>query len=267
MEKMKLSDRFITAMFLPKEYDKLLKLKTGKIISYLIFLVLLISAIEFAIPNMAAIAGMGGIKNIILNEVPEFGLKDGVFQFDERLEHKDEVNQIYFLIDTETEKFTKEDIPEEMSQVVMISQSNLVVFNGISGFGTFAEDTFDHYKDITITNQTIAGMAPFLYGFFLIIFIVYFLLAMLNYLLMALLYAGVLYFLIKFMLPNFGFANLYKVALFAQSIGAVVAAVTGFFGNELLMMAGMVFDMFVTVLLINRALMHIKLKEKEVNLR
>ena len=40
------ADRYITAMFLPGEYKELLKLSAGKIISYIAFLILLISLIQ-----------------------------------------------------------------------------------------------------------------------------------------------------------------------------------------------------------------------------
>ena len=49
-EKMNMADVFVTAMFLPGEYGKLLKLKTGKVVGYLALLMLLISVIQYAIP-------------------------------------------------------------------------------------------------------------------------------------------------------------------------------------------------------------------------
>ena len=60
-EKMNVADCFITAMFLPKDYGRLLHLSVGRLIQFLVLLVLLVSVIRYAIPALGAIAGMGGV--------------------------------------------------------------------------------------------------------------------------------------------------------------------------------------------------------------
>lgn len=202
MEKMKLSDRFITAMFLPKEYGKLLKLKMNKIVSFIVCLILLVTTIQFAIPNLAAIAGMGGIKNIVLNVVPDFSLKDGVFYYDEKLEQKDEEMQMYVLIDTSVEEFTKEDVPDNMIQAILVSKSNMLVFNSMGGLGTFQESKFSDLKGITVTNQSVANMAPFIYATLLFFFGIAYIFTMGKYLFMAIIYAGMVFFLFEHFCGN-----------------------------------------------------------------
>ena len=75
----------------------------------------MVTMIRYVIPTLAFVAGMGGMKNIIIQEIPDFYLQDGQFSLDERIEKEDEVNGIYVLCDTEVDKFTKEDIPQGMS--------------------------------------------------------------------------------------------------------------------------------------------------------
>ena len=88
-QKMSMADRFITAMFTPREYGKLLQLRSGSVIGFLALVIFLISFIQYAIPTLGAVAGMGGIRNIIENQIPQFSLKDGVFTLDEKIEQQD----------------------------------------------------------------------------------------------------------------------------------------------------------------------------------
>lgn len=267
MEKMKMSDRFITAMFLPKEYDKLLKLKMNKLISYIVCLTLLVTVIQYAIPTLGAIAGMGGIRNIILNETPDFSLKDGVFSYDEKLEKKDNDLKSYVLIDTTVDEFTKEDLPDDMVQVIMVSKSNMLVFNGATGFGNLQESKFKDMPEIVINNQSVAKMAPFIYISLFFFFGIAYFFVLGKYLFMALIYSGMVFFFVKGIMTDLTFGKTYKVAIFAQSIGAVVEAVTICIGTDLFITAGTAFSIIVSVVLMNRALMYFKMRADGVKLK
>lgn len=253
-EKMGMADRFLTAMFLPKEYKKLLKIKTGQIVSYLAVLLLLISVIQYAIPAFGALAGMGGLKHIILNEIPEFSLKDGQFYLEEKLEQDDGEMGVYMLVDTEVDEFTKEDVPEGAMQAILVSKTNMLVYNNISGLGGIVqEDTFENYKELTITNRTIADMSWIFYIIIAIGFVFAYLMLLVKYLMSALFYAVMLYLLCKGML-NYEFKKMYKIALFAQSIGAIVVAVSYCIDSNMFMMAASIFSALVTVILMNAAI-------------
>ena len=64
-QRMSMADRFITAMFTPKEYGKLLQLKSDSVIGFLALVIFLVSFIQYAIPTLGAVAGIGGIRNMI----------------------------------------------------------------------------------------------------------------------------------------------------------------------------------------------------------
>lgn len=261
-EKMRMSDRFITAMFLPKDYGKLLKLKTGRIISYFLLLLLLVSVIQYVIPTLGAIAGMGGVKNIILNEIPEFSLKDGKFSFAEKLEQEDENTGVYLLVDTSVNKFTKDDIPEDVVEAIMVSSTNILVYNSVSGLGGMVqEDTFDHYKELTITNKTVADASIIIYIAMFFAFIILYVMTFVKYLFSGLFYAVVMYLLTKTMLMETEFGAIYKVALFAQSTGAIVVAVTYCINSTLFILAGSAFNMLITIIIMNKALLQMKMEQ------
>lgn len=250
-----LIDSMITAMFLPKEYGKLLKVSNKKIVRYVAVVVLLVCIIQYAILGLGSIAGLGGIKGIVMNEIPEFSLQDGKFYFEEKLEKKDEVSGVYLLIDTSQKEFTRDDVPQNMLQAVLVSESNMVVYNGISGLGGMVEtQSFDIYKDIVINNQSVADMSGLIYLALFFFFVLLYFAAIVEYLFYALLYAGFTYFVVKTIMIDLEFGDVYKITLFAQTIGQIVEAVTYCLGIELLYMAGSIFAVMTTVVLMNRAI-------------
>ena len=256
-EKMRMSDCFITAMFLPKEYDKLLNLKTGRRIAYLVLLMLLASVIQYAIPTMGAVAGMGGVRNIVLHEIPEFAFQDGKLSFDKRLEHTEESTKSYMLLDTDVEKFTKEDVPRNMSDAILISQTNILVYNSMGGLGGLVqEQTFDSYKPLTITNEAVARQAPLIYIILVLLFVVMYGATFVKYLLLALFFAAVMYVMTRSLMLELTFGKIYQVAVLAQSVGIIVVAITYCIGSPLFILAGNAFHMLVSVMIMNRVLVH-----------
>lgn len=254
-EKMRMSDCFITAMFLPREYDNLLNLKAGRRITYLVLLMLLVAVIQYAIPTLGAIAGLGGVRNIILHEIPQFALQDGKLSFAKRLEHADESTKSYMLLDTDVEKFTKEDVPRNMSDAIMISQTNILVYNSMGGLGGIVqEQTFDSYKPLTVTNETVAGQTPLIYVLLVCLFVVMYGATFVKYLLIALFFAVVMYVMTRSLTLELTFGKIYQVALLAQSVGMVVIAITYCIGSPLFILAGNAFHMLVSVMIMNRVL-------------
>lgn len=263
IESMGIADRFITAMFLPKEYGRLLKLTMGKIVSYLFLLILLISVVQYGIPTLGAIAGMGGIRNIVLNEIPDFSLKDGKLSFGEKIEQQDDDMGVYILVDTSKKKFTKEDVPEEMAEAVLVSQSNILFYNNVSGIGgILQEDTFDNYKALTLSNEILADGAFWIYVILGMAFVGIYVFMFAKYLFAALFYAAIMYLLAKTMMMDLTFGKVYLIALFAQSLGGIVQAVTYCIGSPVLMLTGSAFNMLVTVILMNKALITMKMESE-----
>ncbi len=251
---MSIADRFITAMFLPGDYPALLKLKAGKVISYIILLALLLSLVQYGIPVLAAIAGYRGVGNYITEQLPDFSLENGIFTLSEKYERDDDKTGIYILIDTDKEAFTVDDIDKDMLQVMLISRTNILMYNNITGVsGMVQEQKFSDFSNLKINNESVAGMAPMIYAgmFFAFLFVCFMTFA--EYMISALFYALILYVLSRLMQGRVPFAAIYKIALFAQTLGALVSAVANFIGTPVLVMAGSTFAMIVTVLIMNRA--------------
>lgn len=262
-EKMSVADRFITAMFLPKDYGRLLRLPVGRLIQFLILLVLLVSVIRYAIPALGAIAGMGGVKNIILYEIPEFSLRDGVFTLEDDIEKTDEINGIYLVVDTSVEKYTKEDVPANMVEAVMISKSGIVLYNQVPGIGEMVQETkFSDFGEIDFDNQALAKKSPLIYMGLCILFVILYIFEMVKYLAMGLFYAVLMYLLAKPVIVEISFGEIYKMAMYAQTVGVIICAVMYCINVPILILAASSFSLLVTIMIINKVLLHMKMQSE-----
>ena len=261
-ERMSMADRFITAMFTPREYGKLLRLGTGSVIGFLALVIFLISFIQYAIPTLGAVAGMGGIRNIIENQIPQFSLKDGVFTLDEKIEQQDNSTGVYILVDTSKKEFTKDDIPANVVEAIMVSKSNVLLYNEVTGIGKLVqEEKFSNYKDLTISNDTLADASGMFYIMMVVMYVFVYLFVLAKYLFTAIFYAVVMYLLSKTMMMDLTFGKVYKIALFAQTFGTIVMAITYCIGSAILVLTGSAFNMLVTVILMNKAIMTMKMEQ------
>ena len=261
-EKFTLIDSLITAMFAPKEYHKLLKLTTGKVVRYIVILLFLVCVIQYAIPILGSIAGLGGVEGIILNEIPEFSLEDGKFYFEEKYEKRDEVSGVYCVIDTTVDAYTREDVPKNMIQAVMISESNMLVYSSVYGLGGMVEvQNFEDLKGYTISNQTIADMSGVIYICLFFVFVLLWFAAIVEYLLVAAFYAVFMFILMKAIMPDLRFETVYKVTVFAKTIGAIVEAITYCLGGELLYTTGSFFSVLITMILMNKVILQCKISD------
>lgn len=264
-EKMSMADRFMTAMFLPKEYSKLMRLSIGKLVQFLTVLILLIAVIRYAIPVLGAIASMGGVRNIILKEVPEFSLDNGIFTLSEKLEKSDEINGIYMIVDTSVEQYTKKDVPGNVIEAVMVSKTNMLFYNQVAGLGGIVEENkFEDLKGITINNETMAKQSPLIYICLFFLFVMMLCFEIVKYLVAGLFYAIVMYLLARTMMVEITFGKVYQITMYAQSVGAIVNAVMYCINIPLLILAGSSFAMLITVMLINRVLIQLKMQSEHL---
>ena len=262
-KEMNMADRFITAMFLPKEYEKLLRLSTGKLVGFVALLILLVTVIRYAVPVLGAIAGMGGMKNIIMNEVPDFKLENGVFTLGERLERTDEINGIYMVVDTSVDKYTSEDVPPNMIEAIMVSKSNMLVYNQVAGVSEMMQDSpFSDFQGITLSNKIVAGQSHVIYFCLGIILVMMYFVEMIKYIGAGLFYAILMNLMVRAMMVETTFGEVYKMSLYAQAVGVIVNAVMCCINIPILVLAGGSFSMLITIMIMNRAFMQIKMKSE-----
>lgn len=262
-KEMTMTDRFITAMFLPKEYGKLLQLSTGKLVSFVALLMLLVTVIRYAVPALGAIAAMGGVKSIIMNEIPDFKLENGVLFLGEKLERTDEIGGIYMVVDTSVEKYTSEDIPTNVVEAIMVSKSNMLVYNQVAGVsGMLQESRFSDFKDISLSNEIIAEESHVIYVCLGLILAVLYLAEVIKYIGAGLFYTILMNLVVRALMVETTFGEVYKISLYAQAVGVIVNAVMCCINIPVLVLAGGTFSMLITILIMNRVFVQIKMKSE-----
>ena len=260
-EKMSLTDRFITAMFLPKEYGKLLGQSGGRLVQFLLLLILLVGVIRYVIPFLGAIAGMGGMKNIIQNRIPGFSLENGTFTLDKEFEWLDESGGIYVLVDTGVEEFTRDDIPENMVETILVSHTNILFMNQVPGLGGIVQEhKWNEMTGVAVNNDILAENSTMICVILLPFFFLLYVLELVKYLVSGLFYSIVMLLLARTMMIDISFGDIYKSAIYAQAIGAVVSAVMYCIGEPILILTGSSFAMLITIMIMNKAFIHMKLQ-------
>lgn len=257
-------ESMVIAMFRPKEYGVLLRKKNSRIVRYVLAVVFLVCLIQYAIPAAGAIAGLGGMKEIIMYELPEFSLDKGTFYLEEKIKRVDEVSGVCFIVDTTVDEFTKSDVPENMMQAILVSANNMLVYNSMYGMGGVVEtQSFAPLKDLTISNQTVADMSGAIYIMLFSMFLLLCFATMVEYLIYALFYALCMFVLVKGSLTDITFGNIYKVTVFAQTLGALLEGIAYALNSSLFLLVAGFVGLCITVVIMNKVILQYKICDTE----
>ncbi|MGN0438719.1 MAG: DUF1189 family protein [Lachnospiraceae bacterium] len=258
-KKMTMADRFMIAMFSPKEYEKILCEKTDKLVCFLILLILLFTMVRYVIPGAAILTGMGGIKGIVTREIPDFSLENGEFAVGERIEKDDEMTGVYVLVDTSVEIFSEADVPANVMEAVLVSKTNMLVYNEYSPYGGKSQEMrFSDLKDITLNNNILAQMAPAIYCLLFTFLLALYFSELIKYLLWGLFFAIFFTLAANVWMHPVEFGKAYKTSMYAQVIGTLVYSIACGFGNAMFMFAGNFFQIFVSFSIMRKVLIPIK---------
>lgn len=79
---------------------------------------------------------------------------------------------------------------------------------------------------------------------------------------MGLFYAVLMHLLTRPVIAELTFGELYKMAMYAQAVGAIVCAVMYCINVPILILAASSFSLLITIMIINKALLHMKLQSE-----
>lgn len=254
-----IADRFVIAMFSPGKYNQLLKEKTGKIVKFMAVLLVLVTMVRYVVPLLGMIAGMGGIETIISKEVPDFSIKDGVFYYEDRIETEDDVNGIYVLVDTQEDKFTKADVPGDIVEAVMVSKTNILVYNqNYVGSDFVQELDFSDYETLDISKEGLIEHAGVIYaGIGGLVFVMYFV-ELGKYLLYALFFSLFMMWFFNMFMPSTSFGMLYKTTLYAQTTGTLLYSMACGLGSSTLISIASVLQFVIPFFIVRKVLFPVR---------
>ncbi len=156
--------QYFIACFQPSSYGKLLDGKR-RLVPYLLFLVMVLVIIGHAIPLLAWDASVGGLKKLFTERIPEFRVEEGVLSCEKPMEFQIG-NTIHFRVDAGVESFEQGDLSSDYVQEVLISQTSILVKNGMAVQSVALADLGDGVYD----NQTLVNAIP-LFRFSMVLYL------------------------------------------------------------------------------------------------
>ena len=174
--------QFFIACFRPSSYDKLLERKKN-LVPYLLFLTMVLVLIEHAIPLLAWDVSVGGLRNFFTERVPAFRVEEGVLHCEKPMEFQIG-SAIHFKLDADRKEFASQDLSNDYVQEVLVSQTAILVKNGM----TIRNILLSDLGSVVIDNQTLVQAIPLARIFMGLYLIAAFLETLVEYLIVSLLY-------------------------------------------------------------------------------
>ena len=254
-QKIGILDQFILAVFRPKEYKKLILLKTGKIVLYTLLMALILTVMSYIIPIAGWLLSYHGFEGFIEKQLPEFTLENGQLNMESDIAIKQSgVSQI--IVDTSKDKMSKKDLEEGYVQQVLVSKNNMI----ISSMTTTSEIEFKKLKDVHFSKASLSKLVPILYISLAIVVGMEFIVILLEYIFSAFIYGLIAMFYTSMEGKNISLGDAVKAAIYAKTLAAVFGAFNTVMGSFIPSSIWSFLSMFITMLLL---LLGIRSDDKE----
>ena len=156
-EPMNFVTQYLTACFRPSRYRDLIEDKKHSLAAYVLVLCFFLLFIENILPFLAWVASVGGMKNLILNELPAFRIENGVMTCKTPLSLSIG-DACTVKVDTNVDAYAVDDLAEEYT-AFYFSRTNMAVknatMNRVIPYSDFGSQVID--------NNYLVSMLPMFY--------------------------------------------------------------------------------------------------------
>lgn len=194
----------------PMQYYRLTKVNSSRLTVF-IFLLLLITSIVSAVQISYNLFGPTGLSRYLREDIPEFDLTDGLLYVSERIE--DINNNSYVLVDTDIYEFTTADIDESYDQVILISQTNLIIYRP---YGRIQAVRFNNLEGLHLDNSIIGNILPFIYLIVALGIIISYIFKVIIYCISALFYSLAGLIVSAASRANLTYSTIFKTAIYSK---------------------------------------------------
>ncbi len=223
-------------------YPQFLMQNGSRAIVYFFFLILMVCIFSVIVPTVGTVVGMGGIAAYIEEHIPEFSLKDGVLTSSSPLEYENATTKFY--LDTDTYKYTKADVDDNIYMHILVSKTNALVYAN----GMVTDYRFADFKDLTFNKDVLIDGVPFIYLCLVLFCVIAYLMQAISTASTMLLLAAIGMLFNSFNGFGLRFGQLFTLAVYATTIVAMLEAVNAslrLISAVVVSMAGMVWTAFV----------------------
>lgn len=245
-EKIKILEQFYYAMFKPKFYNKLSKLKVINVIMYTAILLIFTTIIRYGMPMGAWIASKDGLTSIIMDKVPPFVIENGEFQIEKPFNTV--IGGFIIKADSSVDKYDTDDLTEEekVASICLGKDSMIIVSSGMVMKKVWSDMNID-----TFDNQSLADLIPFIYLYIGFILLTTFMFAVIRYLVIGLIFAFIGHNFSKMLKIDLSYWKIFELALYAQTLGHVASTLAAVVGGIGINMAMSFVSVIVTAFILN----------------
>lgn len=219
--KLNFFEQICQAVTRPMKYYRLTKVSSGRSTGFVFLFVLFISLLSI-LHMLYNIFGPNGFTHFLNNNMPQFDLTDGKLYVSERIEEA--AGNSYFLIDTNVYRFSTDDIDHHYSQVILISQSNIINYRA---YNRIQDIDFADTRGIHLDNSIISKLLPFFYLFLVFVALMIYAVKAALYFLSALVYSLIGLFISYISHANLTFATIFKTAIYSKVTITILYAIIG----------------------------------------
>lgn len=249
-EKMNIIDQFYYAMFKPKFYNKLSKLKPFNVVLYTIILIVFTTIIKMGFPIAAWIANQGGLNTVIMDKIPAFTIESNEFDIEEPFNTT--IGGVTILADSTIGTYSIDDLSEDqMLSAFCLGKDSLLIVTAGSGIAF-------KWSDLLVdgfSNQMLASYIPVIYVYIAICLLFTMLLEGIKYVIVAFLFAIIGYNFSKFLKADLSYMKVFELALYAQTLGHVATTITAVVCGTMVNMIMSFVSVLATAFILNGGIM------------
>jgi Protein of unknown function (DUF1189). len=196
-------------------------------IKYVAFISILAAVIIYLIPFVANIAGFGGFKSLFNEKMPAFKYEGGRLTAEKKFDMM--ISGYHIYIDTSQESVSSSTLPS--NGIYLAFGSKKVTFNYVDKTAVNDFSTVIYSADLNtilmegMDNSTFANASISFYISGLIITLFMTLIVVVKYLLLALIYTGLMLIPYKLFVKNIYMDEAFKVSYYAQTIGILIVSI------------------------------------------
>lgn len=215
-----------TAVAQPKKYERFLRLSMGRVVAFMIILMLITTFAGYYLPFIASQLFGRSYTDMIDEYVPEFTLKDHILTLSEPVEYDDGYTLV--IANSNIEEFTEEQLEEykaDYMSVYLIGRTNMI-------FYASGKATTYFYADLAIEELDREGLrayVPSVYMMMVVSGIMNFVLRTFWYLAGTLLLMLLAWSMKGFWNMQFHFMELFKLSVFSKVLYELLSSVLRIF--------------------------------------
>lgn len=253
-KKVTLIDQLAIAVSSPKNYKHLTKLKTSRLVWFVVILSFLLAFIEFGIDAIFWTAKVGGFRNLAENVIPAFSYEDGKMSIERDIQVAVGNGNLY--INTENAEVDLNEMTTDGAYVAIGSENVTVgVVSGGKGYEYMVTPIKYFMLPNGFNNASLAACAPLFYVYMFVMFMFVMIGCAGRQLLLALLFSIVGNSFAKHLNTRLTYGKVFTICVYAQTLAmlllSVNTAVDYMISSFILWMAAMMISM----VFMNRAIM------------